>query len=153
MGIKIHSFLGHLMPNYRVQYAFERPDSETLPDDDRYGFGVIVVNTDKAIETQEELKEIARFIAKNTTDERPNPYPSVGIVKITETDLTIESDGASVLTQADEAQNIVINAPVEDEDEDLTDGEWNLKTVASSLEFDRESVETLVNLMTKDEDD
>ena len=87
------------MPNYRVEYAFEHSDSEARPEHERYGFGVIVVNTDKEPETPDELKDIARFIGTMREGTKTEDYKAVGILKIEETDLTIDSDKISLLRE------------------------------------------------------
>ena len=47
---------------YRVNYAFERADSETLPETQRWGFGYLDIHTDKEPKTHEEYQEILRTI-------------------------------------------------------------------------------------------
>lgn len=88
------------MPNYRVRYAFERHDSAIVdPETDRYGFGVIVVNTDKEPQTPEEMKEIARFIGTMRHEQKTEDYLSVGILEIFDTDLDLDADKRTVMME------------------------------------------------------
>lgn len=79
-----------MAPNYSVQYAFEHSDSELRPEGNKYGFGVIVVNTDKHPETPEDMKEIARTIGKLRTPQKTEDYKAVGILNIEPTERTID---------------------------------------------------------------
>lgn len=61
--------------DYNVTYAFEAKE-ENSDEKTRHGFGKIEVFLDSPPDTDEKLKEIARFIGKK------NDYKSVGIVQI-----------------------------------------------------------------------
>ncbi|UDL16848.1 hypothetical protein SEA_ATUIN_185 [Arthrobacter phage Atuin] len=50
--------------NYLVHYSFKFPESGLRPHDQSFGTGSIPINTDHAIETPEDLKEVSRQIGK-----------------------------------------------------------------------------------------
>jgi hypothetical protein len=73
--------------NYVIQYAFEFPESSLRPDEQSMGIGTIPINTDHAIETQEDLMEVAREIGKI------GGYEKVGITDYQRTDHFVEDTG------------------------------------------------------------
>lgn len=48
--------------NFVVNYAFQKLGAGLLPEEERWGFGKMTVNTDKVPETEEELIEVGRTI-------------------------------------------------------------------------------------------
>lgn len=72
--------------NFVVNYAYKVLGADTKPEDERYGFGKVTVNTDKVPETPEELKEVARTIGLEC-----GPYEMVAIQTIEPLDKLIES--------------------------------------------------------------
>ena len=78
------------MPNYLVHYAFAFPQSDLRPESQRWGTGSVPINTDKAPETDEEFKEIARHIGNL------GGYERVAITKLEPTDRFVD-DTAEVL--------------------------------------------------------
>lgn len=74
------------MPNYSVQYKYERLDSDVTPDKQKYGFGVIVLNTERAPESIEDFREMARTIGTLRTATKTEDYKSVDILAYGETD-------------------------------------------------------------------
>ena len=50
--------------NYLVHFSFAHPQSSLRPASQRWGNGSIPINTDKPIESDEEVKEVARTIGR-----------------------------------------------------------------------------------------
>ena len=73
--------------NYLVQYSFKFPDSSFRSEDQMFGTGSIPINTDHAIETQEDEIEVARQIGKL------GGYEMVAINSYSRTDHFIEDSG------------------------------------------------------------
>jgi hypothetical protein len=48
--------------NFVVNYAYQKLGAAALPEDERWGFGKMKINTDKVPETEEEKLEVARTI-------------------------------------------------------------------------------------------
>lgn len=76
--------------NYLVHYSFKFPESGLRPHDQSFGNGSIPINTDHAIESPEDLKEVAREIGKL------GGYEMVGITGYDRTDKFID-DSAEIL--------------------------------------------------------
>ena len=58
-----------MSPTYYVNYAFQVADSEDKPDNERWGFGRVPIETEVEPTTDEDFKEIARTIGlKNGYD-------------------------------------------------------------------------------------
>jgi hypothetical protein len=73
--------------NYVIQYAFEFPESSLRTAEQSMGVGTIPINTDHAIETPEDLMEVAREIG------RIGGYEKVGITDYQRTDHFVEDTG------------------------------------------------------------
>lgn len=74
--------------NFVVKYSFAFPASDLRPEDQRFGKGSVPINTDKIPETDEEFKEIARYIG------HLGGYESVGIeLPLKQTDHFVEDSG------------------------------------------------------------
>jgi hypothetical protein len=65
------------MPKYRINYAHELA---TPVDGQIYGWGEVEIETELALKTDEQFKEVARTIGLN------GGHTAVGIVKVTELD-------------------------------------------------------------------
>jgi hypothetical protein len=52
------------MPNYNAHYAFEVLDAEDKPKDERWGFGIMPINTDVDVTSDEHLFDIAAEIGR-----------------------------------------------------------------------------------------
>ena len=79
-------------PSYNsvVYFSFAHPASSLRPEKQRWGNGSLSINTDKFPETEEEKKEVARFIGKQFG------YEIVAITKIEPTDHLVD-DTAEIL--------------------------------------------------------
>ena len=76
--------------NFVVNYAYQVLGAEAKPENERWGFGKMQINTDKVPETPEELKEVARTIGLE------GQYEAVAIQSITPLEKHID-DGDVVL--------------------------------------------------------
>jgi hypothetical protein len=68
--------------NYLAHFAFTRPDSAFLPENQRHGVGTVRIQTDKEPETAEEFQEIAKTIFRSN----PGQYDTVGVTSLETTD-------------------------------------------------------------------
>lgn len=48
--------------NFTVRYAFSLPNADDKPENERWGYGTIPINTDKVPTTDEEKIEVARTV-------------------------------------------------------------------------------------------
>lgn len=69
-----------MSPTYYAHYAFQVADSEDKPEDERWGFGRVPIETEVEPTTDEDFKEIARTIG------RKNGYDTVRLQHVTAVD-------------------------------------------------------------------
>ena len=89
---------GDLSNQYVVHYAFAYPESELRPADQRWGNGSIYIKTDKEPTTDEEFKEIARYIGKE------GGYEAVGVLKVEAVEEEPESPTQLLQTMQEDAE-------------------------------------------------
>jgi hypothetical protein len=77
-----------MSPNYSVKYAFQAKDADTLPEDRRWGFGTIPINTDEEPTTPEQFMEIQRHIGIT------GGHAAVQLLDITKVDHETSDTGA-----------------------------------------------------------
>lgn len=56
------------MPKYIAEFAFKHIDSALRPDDQKWGYALLPIDTDKEPETEEEIKEVTKHIFANIPD-------------------------------------------------------------------------------------
>lgn len=82
--------------NYVVHYGFAHPKSDLRPENQRWGTTSISINTDKPVESDEEKKEVARYIGNM------HNYERVAITRIESVDHFID-DSSELL------EGIIVN--------------------------------------------
>lgn len=82
--------------NYLVRYGYEKLDAAELPEDQRWGFGTIPINTDVVPQTEEEFQEIARTIGHTAG------YEKVAILSIEDKNpTTLEIDDSDEVLEGE----------------------------------------------------
>lgn len=81
--------------NYLVRYGYEKVNAEELPEDQRWGFGSIPINTDVIPQTEDEFQEIARTIGHT------GGYEKVAILSIEDRNPALEIDDSDVVLEGE----------------------------------------------------